>query len=105
MISDKIWIINNGKMTDYLKYRSQKYVDVSFEFSTKQNYEYCKKWIGQEFDSSDCFTYENGKDGNYRLQLQLYDIRNQKKMNKIADLIKILDKKINKDYYFYYKTC
>ena len=32
-ISDKIWIMNNGKITDYSKYNSQKYIEIAFDFN------------------------------------------------------------------------
>ena len=46
-ISDRIWLINNGKLSDYLSYKTAKYFELNLEFYKKDHFTFCKNIVSK----------------------------------------------------------
>ena len=46
-ISDRIWLINNGKLSDYLSYKTTKYFELSLEFYKNEDFTFCQKIVSK----------------------------------------------------------
>ena len=58
MISDQIWIINNGKMQDYLTFKSTKYFELTLQFFTQAEFSTSKAIVNSLFQEKHNLKFE-----------------------------------------------